>query len=468
MSRAQRPRDPSAVRREPARATPRPEVHRTTDTGPVLTRPQGPGGWAVVEIRPDGTWGTPVVVPAATPEQAVTTARTRALEEQRLRELAPLVHAHVGTEQVAEGNLPRAEASFVRGADRRTPWPARGECLGKLAHVLALEGSLRRAGALASLFPDSGSSTGPGVDHARAARAWVTLEQADCTGARQHLDGLASAEQLREDPWLATSVLLARSQVLVKTGQADAASRLLAAAVSTHREAEWPDWTREVLTVGRAAALLATGEVQRCLAVLTPMPVHARPAATVMVAVARHRVGDVRGASSVLRQVQDELDCEPLVLQVRAWLLESLLADERGEHDRAGLVLDRALRAAATEQIRLPLVDSWSWIRRTVDRDPALLHAHKEFLATCAPEAPAVPRPRTAGAPSDRPLPAPLTEREEEVLELLAQMYSTEEIADTLFISVNTVKTHLKGIFGKLCVNRRVDAVRRGRQLGLC
>ena len=63
---------------------------------------------------------------------------------------------------------------------------------------------------------------------------------------------------------------------------------------------------------------------------------------------------------------------------------------------------------------------------------------------------------------------APLTEREGQVLDLLAQMYSTDEIAAALYVSSNTVKTHLKGIFGKLCVNRRVEAVRRGRQLGLC
>ena len=42
------------------------------------------------------------------------------------------------------------------------------------------------------------------------------------------------------------------------------------------------------------------------------------------------------------------------------------------------------------------------------------------------------------------------------MLDLLAQMYSTEEIAAALYVSANTVKTHLKGIFGKLCVNRRV------------
>ena len=61
-----------------------------------------------------------------------------------------------------------------------------------------------------------------------------------------------------------------------------------------------------------------------------------------------------------------------------------------------------------------------------------------------------------------------LTQRETQVLALLAEMYSTEEIADELFLSVNTVKTHIKGVFRKLDVNRRNAAVRRGRELGLC
>jgi LuxR family maltose regulon positive regulatory protein len=69
---------------------------------------------------------------------------------------------------------------------------------------------------------------------------------------------------------------------------------------------------------------------------------------------------------------------------------------------------------------------------------------------------------------TDQLRPSLLTEREGQVLELLGQMNSTEEIAAALFVSTNTVKTHLKGIFGKLGVNRRVDAVRRGRALGLC
>jgi LuxR family maltose regulon positive regulatory protein len=61
-----------------------------------------------------------------------------------------------------------------------------------------------------------------------------------------------------------------------------------------------------------------------------------------------------------------------------------------------------------------------------------------------------------------------LTAREAQVLGLLADMCSTDEIASELFLSVNTVKTYVRGILRKLSVNRRVDAVRRGRELGLC
>lgn len=47
----------------------------------------------------------------------------------------------------------------------------------------------------------------------------------------------------------------------------------------------------------------------------------------------------------------------------------------------------------------------------------------------------------------------------------LAQMMTTEEIADELYLSVNTVKTHLKSVYRKLAVSRRSAAVRRAREL---
>jgi LuxR family maltose regulon positive regulatory protein len=60
-----------------------------------------------------------------------------------------------------------------------------------------------------------------------------------------------------------------------------------------------------------------------------------------------------------------------------------------------------------------------------------------------------------------------LSDREMEVLRYLAEMLSTAEIAATMFISVNTVRTHIRSILRKLAVSRRNQAVRRARERGL-
>ncbi|MFD7666610.1 LuxR C-terminal-related transcriptional regulator [Streptomyces sp. NPDC059788] len=75
---------------------------------------------------------------------------------------------------------------------------------------------------------------------------------------------------------------------------------------------------------------------------------------------------------------------------------------------------------------------------------------------------PEPPRPAPAPAPVER-----LSAREREVLGRLAQMMTTEEIATDLYLSVNTVKTHLKSVYRKLAVTRRSAAVRRARELEL-
>ena len=65
------------------------------------------------------------------------------------------------------------------------------------------------------------------------------------------------------------------------------------------------------------------------------------------------------------------------------------------------------------------------------------------------------------------PLVEPLSERELEVLRVLATGLSNKEIAETLFIAVGTVKQHLKSIYGKLGVHSRTEAAHRARDLGL-
>jgi LuxR family maltose regulon positive regulatory protein len=61
----------------------------------------------------------------------------------------------------------------------------------------------------------------------------------------------------------------------------------------------------------------------------------------------------------------------------------------------------------------------------------------------------------------------PLTRKEHEVLRHLSAALSTEEVAQTMFVSVNTVRTHIRGILRKLAVSRRNEAIRRARQLRL-
>jgi LuxR family maltose regulon positive regulatory protein len=66
-----------------------------------------------------------------------------------------------------------------------------------------------------------------------------------------------------------------------------------------------------------------------------------------------------------------------------------------------------------------------------------------------------------------QPLLDPLSVRELEVLQLMAQGASNQQIAQELVIAIDTVKRHVSHIFSKLGVNNRVQAIKQARSLGI-
>jgi LuxR family maltose regulon positive regulatory protein len=74
---------------------------------------------------------------------------------------------------------------------------------------------------------------------------------------------------------------------------------------------------------------------------------------------------------------------------------------------------------------------------------------------------------RTARPESRAEYPEVLSEREIEVLRYLAKGLTYEEIGRQLFLSLNTVQFHVKNIYGKLLVNKRMQAIEKAREMNL-
>ena len=108
------------------------------------------------------------------------------------------------------------------------------------------------------------------------------------------------------------------------------------------------------------------------------------------------------------------------------------------------------------------------WIKQALRREPELARSYQRLLAT-APHQDQLPAPLDASVPDPPAIVVveQLTEREREVLRHVSDMLNTAEVASEMYISVNTVKTHLKSIYRKLAASHRREAVRRAQQLKL-
>jgi LuxR family maltose regulon positive regulatory protein len=130
------------------------------------------------------------------------------------------------------------------------------------------------------------------------------------------------------------------------------------------------------------------------------------------------------------------------------------------------------------EAMRLLILDYRSWIEKQSHvRDGNLIDYINHLLAAFDREA-ALPQSITPG-PTEGPIARsgdsysetimvePLSQRELEVLDLIAQGLSNQEISERLFLALSTVKGHIWKIYSKLQVQRRTEAIVRARELGL-
>jgi len=149
--------------------------------------------------------------------------------------------------------------------------------------------------------------------------------------------------------------------------------------------------------------------------------------------------------------------------------LQALVYQAQGDPDRALHKLELALSLAEPEGFMRVFLDEGSVMSDLLyqAQSRGISQGYVRRLLAAFPNA----EPDRAGLlrkqPSGHELVEPLSEREIEVLQLIAEGLTNREIAKNLYLSLNTVKVHTRNIYGKLGVNNRTQALAKGRSLGL-
>jgi LuxR family maltose regulon positive regulatory protein len=207
------------------------------------------------------------------------------------------------------------------------------------------------------------------------------------------------------------------------------------------------------------------GETRRVEHVLAEMDGAERDSGEIRVAVAALRLAqdDPKAATVALASVIDGsvslLNAH--LWDVQAWLLEAIARDALGEAGAARRALEHALHLAKPEGLLFPFL---------LDPAPGLLDRHRRLgTAHAVLISEILNAPSGSGADGGSPprLIEPLSESELRVLRYLPTKLSAPEIADQLYLSVNTVKTHMRHVYDKLGAHRRHEAVEQARALGL-
>ncbi|MEU8225696.1 LuxR C-terminal-related transcriptional regulator [Kribbella sp. NPDC048915] len=398
----------------------------------------------------DETSGPGALLPAAEPYRAIALS-------------------NLGTGLLWYAAFDEADERLQEGLQLTTAHRLDASRINVLAHLglaAAVSGWLRRAFEYAAEAVEVVEARGweplPQAANAHLALSIVQLRWNNLDEAQSHL--VRSADAARPEPAARCAAGLGKARLHAFLGRSEAARRELA---RVHRElARWrpPILLRRWQAITEAELDLTADDPAAAIARLSAPASHHQPPferEQTCLAEAHLASGDAQRAEEILASLPAEAD-DP-TSAVEAWLLTALAADQLGRTDRVLDALGRAVEAARR-----------TGVRRTLLFAP--MHQPARLLIRAAnwgPDASAVlgellggPRQTGPSAPVT-PAAEPLTERELTVLNYLPTMMTNAEIAAELFVSVNTVKAHLKRIFQKLDVTTRRDAVRRARELGL-
>lgn len=341
------------------------------------------------------------------------------------------------------------------GAGTYPPWHI--HLLGAQARLEADCGALERARALGrqalAMADEAGFRDHVSTADAHLALAQVAIDRYELEAAATSLlDAYERARRNRRTS-LVAAIVVQRARWHLATGDLDEGLALLAA----HRHSSGPPLGESLVTALTAVhgrLLLAAGSLAEAEAVVgrAPQRSSATSVVTAQAALAR---GDRIGMEQVLHDwpgpPTERTELERLV----ATATSGRVCDDP---ERADAALRAALRLAAPDGHVAVWAEAGEAAARVVhNRAVTGDGPYVQALAT------ALPAPGTADIDGHRSL----SPREQAVLSYLATRLDNAEIASRLFISPNTLKTHLRRIYRKLDVQTREDAVRRGEDLGL-
>jgi LuxR family transcriptional regulator, maltose regulon positive regulatory protein len=369
-----------------------------------------------------------------------------------------------GALEAATGHL-RAGLAAARRAGRD------GLVVGFLGQLAAVTGAsrlgegVRMAQEALALAERRGWSQNPSAACAYLVLGGAHFEWGDLAAAERYLD-LAMA--CRPEPAISLTIGLTRAVAAYAKGDPAAGLAILRGAQQEVQRLNGPYVMAASLRQWEARLLAATGRVDQAQALLSTFDESGPASAATLAFRAELQLaeGDAAGAVATLAPCLDG-SAPPLVAYQRleTLLLDAVAHQRLGDLDAAATSLEHALGVAKPEGYRQVFWNLGEDVHALLLRQQERGTSHPQLLAEL------LDRPAFSGAPSALPAPvalaAPLTDREQVVLGFLDSDLNTRQIADELYVSVNTVRSQVRSIYRKLNASRRGDAVRRARHLRL-